>query len=110
MDETGLNVSLLEPGTKLTIETKHSVYQLLVVEGKEITVMGGMKRDGEIRFPQPIKAIFVGSRGDDMRVDWIGNGMRMELVYEDRYFISSPIKNVEIEAPDGRWSYSMDWN
>ena len=46
----GLNITMLKPGTKLTIETKNSVYNIVIIKEREITLMGGMKQDGEIRY------------------------------------------------------------
>lgn len=110
----GLNVTLLEKGTKLTIETKNSIYQVVVVEGREVTISGGMTKEGQIRFPLPAKAIILGSTwgGSMLKIDWIGQDMRMELNLMDEpahSLLTSVVQNVEIEAPDGSWSYDMNW-
>lgn len=112
----GLNLTLLEVGTKLTVETKNSIYEFKIVEGREVTIMGGMTRDGEIRFPRPEPAIFVGSTwgGSMLKPDWLGEDMSMEIVLpneveERQVLTTSRVRNVEVEAPDAAWSYSMDW-
>ena len=110
----GLNVSLLPPGTILTLETLYSFYRVEIVEGKEILITGGMRKDGEDRFPNPTKAIICGSTwgGSCIKVDWIGREMHLEVVFgEDlkNKLLTSRILNLTIEAPDGSWSYSMDW-
>jgi len=111
--KSGLNVTVLEKGTKLTVETNNSIYQIVVVEGREITLMGGMTKEGDIRFPKPIRAMFIGSTwgGSIMKPDWIGQDMRMEIIIDPANVLNTSfVKNIEIESPDGKWSYSMDWN
>lgn len=112
--EKGLNVSALEKGTILIIETKHSIYKLKIMEGKEILLSGGMTKRGEEKFPLPTKAIFCGSVGYDseLKIDWIGQNMSMEIIIgEDRKkILTSKVQNVTIESSNGNWNYSMDWN
>lgn len=111
-NKSGLNVTGLEKGTKLNVETNNSIYRIVVVDGREITIMGGMTKDGEIRFPKPIPAMFIGSTwgGSMMKIDWIGQDMNMEIIIGQEVLYTSRVKNVEIESPDNKWSYSMDWN
>lgn len=113
----GLNVSMLSPGTVLILETMYSFYRMVVVEGKEVLVTGGMTKSGEDRFPNPTKAIITGSTwatwGSMIKVDWLGKGMNMELIFGDNLdnkLVASRAINLIIEAPDGSWSYSMDWS
>jgi hypothetical protein len=107
---------VLDKGTKLTVETNNSIYQIVVVDGREITIMGGMTQEGDIRFPKPIRAMFIGSTwgGAMMKPDWIGQDMRMEIIIDSgddaNVLNTSGVKNIEIESPNGKWSYSMDWN
>jgi hypothetical protein len=112
----GLNVSMLDSGTVLILETLHSFYRIVILEGKEALVTGGMTKSGEDRFPNPTKVTIVGSwyeGGSKIKVDWIGKHMNMELIYGenlDNKLIASRTTNLVIEAPDSSWSYSMDWN
>ena len=111
--KSGLNVTVLEKGTKLTVETNNSIYQIVVVDGRQITLMGGMTIKGDIRFPKPITVMFVGSTwgGSMIKPDWIGQDMGMEIIIDsDSVLHTSFVKNIEIESPSGKWSYSMDWN
>ena len=109
-----VNVSALKKGTVLIVETRHSIYKLEVVEGKEILLSGGMTREGEERFPIPTKAIFCGSiqRHAKVKVDWIGENLRMEIIIGEnsKRILTSKVQNVTVESPNGDWSYSMDWN
>lgn len=108
----GLNVTLLEPGTKLTVETKNSIYSMEVIEGRKVKLSGGMDEKGNILFPEQIPAILVGSTwgGASLKIDWIGQDMFMEIMFDQDVLTTSIVRNVEIEAPDGKWFYSMDWN
>lgn len=112
LEETeGLNVSVLKEGTKLFIETHNSFYELQVVEGKEVEIFGGTKRDGSIRYPKPTKVIFHGSTwgGSCIKVDWLGIDMHMEFGVEGRKILTtSGVKRIKIESPDGGWSYTLD--
>lgn len=113
--EDGLNVSTLASGTVLILETTYSFYRMVIVKGKKVLVTGGMTKSGEDRFPNPTKAIIAGSTwgGSAIQIDWIGKDMNMELIFGDNLenkFIASRTINLIIEAPDGSWSYSMDWN
>lgn len=107
----GINVSLLESGTLLIVETQNSFYEFMIIDGKECTVFGGTRQDGSIRFSKPVRAVIYGSTwGDSMlKVDWIGGGMRLEFYTEKGRIDTSPVKNLTIEAPDKSWSYFMNW-
>jgi hypothetical protein len=108
----GLDISLLNRGTKLSIETKNSIYDFVIIEGCNITIMGGMNADGEIRYPSPASAIFMGSTwgGSIIKANWIGEDMYMKVKVGLNIFSTSVVKNVEIESANGEWFYSMDWN
>lgn len=111
----GLTLSTLNSGTVLLLETLYSFYRIEIVDGKKCKVQGGMTKTGEDRIPSPTRGIIIGSTwgGSAIKTDWIGKEMHLELAYgEDleNKLITSRIKNVTIEAPDGSWSYSMDWN
>lgn len=110
----GFTVSTLKPGTKLRVQTRNSFYEFEIIEGKSVTVFGGTRKDGTTRFPQPVEAVIYGSTwgGSMLKVDWIGEDMRLEFrAKEAEHTVStSRIKNVVIESKDGSWSYSMDWD
>jgi len=113
-EDKGFDIRVLDPGTKINVETCNSVYQIVIVYKSEITIMGGMKEDGELRFPSPIPAAFVGSGWPGfhlLKPFWIGEKMQMEFFLDGGGVIrTSPIVNAEIEAEDESWSYSLDWN
>lgn len=112
-DAKGLNVSLLESGTKLLVETMNSFYELEILEGKLVNIFGGTRQDGTVRFKKPTQAVVVGSTygGSMIKVDWIGEDMRMEvhIVGSDhrKSLSTSPVQRITIEAPKGDWSYTL---
>ncbi len=109
----GIQVNKLETGTKLFVETRNSVYELVILdEDRKVSVTGGNLVDGGVRYEEPVELFLTGSTwGSSMlKLDWLGKDMCMELCYEDRVLTTSPVKNVEIEASDGSWSYSLGWN
>ena len=110
-EKGGFSVSLLESGTKLSVETKNSIYQILMVGRKEIKIAGGMTPDGEMRYESPIEAVFVGSTYDGSTTipDWIGRNMKMQIATNSGLLTTSVVFNVEIDGPNKRWSYGMEW-
>jgi hypothetical protein len=114
--ESGLDLRKIPPNTILSVETNNSVYMIKKIKDREIEITGGMQKDGEDRFPAPTQAFLVGSTfgGSMIKLDWLGHDMNMEvhILKEDgaSIFLTSCIRNVTVESPDGSWSYSMDWN
>lgn len=95
----GIDINVLPAGTKLQVETYHSIYQIHIVDGRRITILGGMLRSGEIRFPVPTPAVLGGSLipfTNMLKLDWIGKDMQMEVAIEGGFIQTSPIKNIEI--------------
>ena len=112
----GFNITLLESGTKIIVETINSVYEFVVIEGREVTIMGGINSKGKIRYKKPIPAILIGSTCDDcfIKQDWIGNNMSIQCSLQEKgstkLISTSVVRNAKIVAPNLEWSYSMDWN
>lgn len=114
----GIQVDKLEEGTKLSVETRNSIYEMVIVDNDTtdsqifIEISGGTLQDGGVRYEDPVPGFFVGSTfgGSLLKLNWLGKGMCMEFSQEDRVLTTSRIMNVEIEAPDGSWSYSLGWN
>lgn len=108
--DAGIDVSKLEEGTKVIVETKKSIYEITIVKDSQIKIIGGILPNGEFRFPTPVDAIFAGSsKGLIVKQGWIGKGMKLEIIIDDKALVTSAVKTAEIEAADGRWKYSMDW-
>lgn len=112
-EDPGFHISSLSPGTKFLVETRNSKYQFVVLENNEATVVGGIRKDGTVRYTEPARVSIVGSTwgGSCIKVDWIGRDMYIEIYDHERKkrFLTTEVKNAIIEAGDGAWSYSMDW-
>ena len=102
----GVKISGLEVGTKIYVETHNSIYEIKYLGGdREIEVRGG-------RFDEPVTGHLIGSSWGTtlLKLDWIGQNMRMEMAVGGHLIDTSPVRNVEIHSPDESWSYSLDWN
>ena len=114
--EDGLDISNLELGTILEIETRNSIYKFKVIEGRRGEIVGGMRRDGEDRFSIPTLATIIGSvRHEKSMPDAIVRDMQLVIVFPFKEHLSgiittSLVQNLKVEAPDGSWSYDMKWN
>jgi hypothetical protein len=98
----------------LVVETRKSVYfvKLMDAETGEITIQGGVRKNGSTRFEDPKLGYLHGSTygGSMIRPHWLGHLMHMEVGFDEGRITTSSIQNVEIIAPDKSWRYSMDWN
>ena len=96
--ERGIDVNVLPAGTKLNIETHHSVYQIEIINGKKITILGGMLLSGEYRFPTPASAVLIGSVLPDLiKLDWVVKGTQMIIDVGEGNILTSPVTNLEFE-------------
>lgn len=113
-DKEGIQISLLQPGTKLLVRTKNSFYEFKIIEGSRATVFGGTRENGTTRYPQPVEVAIHGSTwgGRSIKPDWIGQDMHLEfgIVGSDYFLTTTTIEEVIIESPGGDWSYPMNWN
>jgi len=89
----GVLVNRLAAFDKLTIRTRYSIYELIVVapENAEVLVRGGAF------FPDFTRARVAGSSlgGSFLKLHGIYPGFRMELSDGARMIVTSPVKNVE---------------
>ena len=111
--EKGLNISILEKGTKIEVQTSYSLYEILILDGKLVEIFGGTLADGSIRFPRGTHAVLHGSSWGTsiLAIDWIGIGMRLEMHLEQdpkQMVETSTIQKITVEAPDGSWNYSLN--
>ena len=89
----GILVSRLAAFDRLTIRTRHSTYELIVVapEGAEVLVRGGAF------FPEFTRARVAGSSlgGSFLKLHGIYPGFRMELSDGARMIVTSPVEMIE---------------
>jgi hypothetical protein len=92
---TGLHIDRLGPLTDLSVRTRNSVYEILVVEPSTSKVL---VRGGRF-FPLPMEATLSGSTlgGSCLKMRWIGEGFCMEVRAEDVTIVTSPVSAIEVQ-------------
>jgi hypothetical protein len=91
----GLHIDRLGPLTDLSVRTRNSVYDILVVEPSTSKVL---VRGGRF-FPLPMEATLSGSSlgGSCLKMRWIGEGFCMEVRTEDTTIVTSPVRTIEVQ-------------
>jgi hypothetical protein len=94
-DDEGFSIGSAESGTMLTVDTDHSRYRLLVVDGGRHLVMV----QGGSMFPEPVPAVVQGASGGGsfVKTGWIGVDLRMELFVDHRWVRTSPVRTIAID-------------
>lgn len=103
----GIHVDKLSPGTRLEVRTRNTLYEIEVIENREIWVTGGKY------FPTRTRAFLQGSTwgGSMIKIGWIGYEMSMEILHPSRTsYKTSFVRQAKIIAPDGSWEYEMEWS
>jgi hypothetical protein len=90
----GVAIDPLPEGVTLLVETHHSSYRVVVVDGSQrlVKVHGGV-------FPEPTTLRLCGATtgGSAVKVGWILVGLRMEFRVGPRRVISSPVHSVAVD-------------
>jgi hypothetical protein len=94
-DLQSVHVRQLPPLTSLLVWTKNSLYRVVVTNGCNIYVQGGMF------FPEPTPAQLDGASldGGFLKVGWIGVGLLMEIRASGRRIVTSPVRAIATERP-----------
>jgi hypothetical protein len=103
--ENGIDIKKLKSGTKITIRTLNSTYEMEVGEQEnEVLIQGGEY------FSQPQIVHFCGSTwgGSAICLGWIGYGMHMELYWDDKKLTTSAVQEAVITGDN--WEYKIDWS
>ena len=89
----GISVLDLEPLTVLRVDTRNSVYRIVISQRTAVFVQGGQF------FPEPSAAHLAGATfgGSLLKIGWIGVGMRMEICGDDGPIVTSPVRRITIE-------------
>lgn len=91
----GIALESLAPGTTLLVRTNNSRYRMTVLDGghHHVLVQGGAL------LPTAIEADLQGSTagGSLVRTGWIEVDRHMELAFDSRRIITSPVRSVSIE-------------
>jgi hypothetical protein len=94
----GISVLDLEPLTVLKVETRNSIYRIVISQRTAVFVQGGQF------FPETSAAHLVGATfgGSLLKIGWIGIGMRMEICGDAGPIVTSPVRRIEVEIPASR--------
>ena len=86
----GIALRQLEPLTELLVQTRNTRYRIVVSQEADILIQGGAF------FPDPTRAHVEGSSlgGNLLKVGWIGVGLRMEIVAEDRRIVTTAVRSI----------------
>lgn len=89
----GISLLDLEPLTTMVVHTSHSVYRMVVLDGKTVLLRGGA-------FPSDTIAHLHGSGfgANLLKLGWIGVGLRMEVSANGQRFITSAVRAITTEA------------
>lgn len=112
MGMQGVDVSKLETGTKLKVETYNSTYLIEILDFGKVFLSGGKTQSG-IRYPNPTQCTIVGCcsyRNGALKLDWIKRDKCLLLdMDEGKNLQTSPIQELTITAPNDNWEYCFDW-
>lgn len=102
----GIDIRKLKPGTKLEVNTLHSVYYIEFLDyGGKCVVYGGR------HIPIPLTAQYVGatqSIGGPIRPGWISPFIGMEFILTQKKILNtSPVLKARVIGDE--WDYFMDW-
>ena len=88
----GINITQLDAGTRIEVQTLNSVYSMTLLGNGEITIIGGNY------MPEQVEARFVGSSWGTplIKQNWIGKGMRMEIIYGDKKLLTSAVLGAKV--------------
>jgi hypothetical protein len=91
----GVAVQTLTAGTTVVVDTRHSEYRLLIIDGirREIAIKGGTL------FRQWTRARYSGASagGCALRMGWLGVGLLMEIAVGEGTIVTSPVESIAIE-------------
>ena len=90
----GVTLASLEALTILRVRTNHSTYRIMVLDPSEgkVLIQGGKY------FVEPVEACLNGSSlgGSSLKIDWVGQHMRMEISRGGRPIVTSPVRSIEV--------------
>jgi hypothetical protein len=94
-DTDGVMLRDLQPGTVVNVDTRHSRYRIVVLDGAEqrVIVSGGRFEDGT-----EVRADGATAGGSVLKMGWIGLGLRLELSHGHRRILTSPVRSITVTA------------
>lgn len=100
----GIEINEIKEGEIVIVETANSTYALERIAGdRRVKIQGGK------HFTDPTEAVMIGSTfgGSLMKLGWIGYKMHMEIAFDDKIIVTSPISKAKVKGDF--WEYQMDW-
>ena len=102
-----IDITTIENGTQLLIETKNAIYDVLVIDSStgEVEISGGYK------ITKPTKAVLFGSSwGTKKYPKEIRKNMTVNFFYGEQKLTTAKVINVIIFEKNEGWYYDMGWN
>ena len=102
----GIDLKLLNKGTKIEAQTKNTLYSIEVLENGKYLVQGGR------HYPDAMPIRINGSAwgGSIIKVNWLGIEMHIEMQHPDPekgMITTSAVRSLKIIAPDNSWEYTL---
>ena len=98
--DNGVNLSQLSPLDRITVRTRHSLYEIVVLSTDNAEVL---VRGGEF-FPEFTRVRLSGSSlgGSFLKLRTIHVGFRLELSLGRTFVLTSPVRRISLIADDTR--------
>ena len=93
----GVALNELEPGTRITVITKHSTYRFDLIDGADgrASVVGGSL----LAEPTEVRVEGATAGGSAIKSGWIGVGLRLELTSGMGRITTSRVEAVDFDEP-----------
>lgn len=106
-DKNGVDITRLDPGTKLEVRTRNSLYKITVKNPSKLKV----EIEGGEHIPEAEDAFLTGSTwgGSMIKTGWIGHMMHMEIRRNQHIgpLTTSSVHGLKIITPS--YEYDFEW-
>lgn len=109
-EKPGVDLDKLDPGIRLTIKTRNSTYEAVIIDKSMVNIEGGTMKDGSLRYSYPTPVFLQGSNwgGSLIKLGWVGVGMNLEIYDDLGRILTSPIIEIRVAAADESWHYDLE--
>lgn len=102
----GVDLTSLEAGTLLVVETENTTYNIEILENKRFKVEGGEF------FPRPLETYVMGCTfgGSTVKTRWIGVDAFVEMgnPLQAGIVTTTIVKSITIKDPNKKWEYTLN--
>ena len=106
-DKNGLDITKLDPGTKLEVQTRNSLYKITVLNPKKLKI----EVEGGVHLPEAEEAFLTGSTwgGSMIKTGWIGHMMHMEIRRYQRIgpLVTTGVRGLKIIGSN--FEFDFEW-